>query len=81
MQETKYIQIPQIPKEFWEDEDWAYDNYNELVEKYPDQWISIVDKNVVASGKKRAEVIELAKKIAGKRDFPTIFLEKRIRVY
>lgn len=81
MQGNKYIQMLSISKEFWEDEDWAYDNYNELVEKYPDQWISIIDKNVVASGKRRAEVIELAKKIAGKRDFPTIFLEKKVRVY
>jgi hypothetical protein len=81
MQENEYSPIPLVPKEFWEDEDWAYDNYNELVRKYPDQWVSIVEKHVIAAGDNRAKVIELAKRKAGKKDFPTIFLEKKIRVY
>lgn len=81
MQNNEYPPIPETPKEFWDDEDWAYDNYSELIKNYPDQWVSIVDKHVIATGKNRGEVIELAEKKAGRKNFPTIFVEKGIRVY
>ncbi len=81
MRNNEYPPVPPTPKEFWEDEDWAFDNYNELVKLYPNQWVSIVDKHVVAAGENRGEVIELAKRKAERKDFPTIFVEKGIRVY
>jgi len=81
MQNNEFSPIPSTPKEFWEDEDWAYDNYNDLVKLYPDQWVSIVDKHVVASGKNGTEVIELTERKTGRNEFPVIFVEKGIRVY
>jgi len=81
MQDNEYPPIPSTPKEFWEDEDWAYDNYNDLVKLYPDQWVSIVDRQVIASGKNGTEVIELTERKTGRNEFPVIFVEKGIRVY
>ncbi len=76
-----YATIPSVPKEYWEDRDWAYDNYNKLAKSYPDQWVAIVDKEVVASGKNGTEVITIAKQKTGRKDFPVIFVESGIRVY
>ncbi len=70
-----------IPKEFWEDEDWTYDNYNDLVRMYPDQWVAVVDKKVVAAGKSATEVVELAERKTGRKEFPVVFVEKVVRVY
>ncbi|MCK4613936.1 MAG: hypothetical protein KAU14_03960 [Thermoplasmata archaeon] len=36
------------PKEFWDDMQCGREHYSELVKKYPDKWIAIVDKSVVA---------------------------------
>jgi len=30
--------ISQIPPRFWEDEEWAYENYAELLNLYPNKW-------------------------------------------
>ena len=38
------------PKEFWDDLKWGRKHYGELVRKYPDKWIAIVNKKVVAVG-------------------------------
>ena len=81
MSEEDYPPVPPIPKEFWEDEGWAYDNYNELVRMYPNQWVAIVNKQVVAAGKDGTEVVAMAKQKTGKRNFPVIFVEKGVRVY
>ena len=81
MQDNEYPPIPTTPKEFWDDEDWAYDNYNNLVRKYPNQWVAVVDKQVVAAGKNGTEVIETTRKKTGRKEFPVIFVEKGIRVY
>lgn len=70
-----------IPQEFWDDEDWVYNNYNALVRIYPDQWIAVVDKQVVASGENSLSVIKLAEQKTKRKEFPVIFLEKTFRVY
>jgi len=52
------------PKRFFEDTRWVSENINELVKKYPDQWIAVYDKEVVAAGENLAKV----EKIAGKKE-------------
>jgi hypothetical protein len=81
MQNNEYFPIPPTPKEFWDDEDWVYNNYNDLVRKYPDQWVAVVDKQVIASGRNGAKVRELTERKTGRKEFPVIFVEKGIRVY
>ena len=81
MQNKNYSPISPIPKEFWKDEDWAYDNYDELVRMYPDQWIAVVNKKVVAAGKNASEVVDLAERKTERKEFPVIFMEKTVRVY
>ena len=54
------------PKEFWEDMCWGREHYSDFVEKYPDKWIAIVNKSVVAVGEGIKEIRRIAKKKTGK---------------
>jgi hypothetical protein len=67
-----------IPKEFWEDRKWADENHSELVKKYPNKWVAIVDKKVVAvsDGTGRfGRFLEEAKRKTGRQYIPTIFVD------
>ena len=81
MQSQKHSPALSIPREFWEDEDWIYDNYDDLVRIYPDQWIAVVDKKVIAAGKNAAEVVDLTEQKTSRKEFPVIFVEKTVHVY
>lgn len=68
-------------KEYWEDSDWALEHSSEISQKYPNQWVAIADKKVVAAGKDGSEVEKMATEKIGKREFVIIFAEKGIHVY
>ena len=74
------MEMEKMPDEFWEDKDWAFDNYSEWMQKYPDQWIAIVDKKVVAVGKNIREVERIAQDKTGRKDFPVIYIEGGVRI-
>jgi len=63
-------------EQFWEDMQWGDDNYIELVKKYPDQWVAIVNKKVVASGQSLRDIeIEAERETNKKKErIPTIFV-------
>ena len=70
-----------LPKEFWEDEEWVNENYTELVQKYPDQWIAVYDKEVIVANKYLGEV----EKVVQSKNFPRqcvySYVEGTMRVY
>jgi len=68
-------------KEYWEDSDWALEHSSEISQKYPNQWVAVVNKRVVAAGKVIAEVEKIAEEKTGRKEFPVIFAEKGIHVY
>ncbi len=69
------------PKEFWEDMCWGREHYSDFVEKYPDKWIAIVNKSVVAVGEGIKEIRRIAKKKTGKEHIVTLFVECGDHVY
>ncbi|MEW6203679.1 MAG: DUF5678 domain-containing protein [bacterium] len=69
------------PKEFWEDDKWIDENITELSRQYPNMWIAVVDKRVVASGENLREVIDKARELTGREHIPTHFVEKGVHVY
>lgn len=73
------IQLP--PKEYWEDGKWADENYIELVKKYPNMWVTIVDKKVFLAGSNPNEIINKTESETGRKEFPIIFVEKGVHVY
>ena len=63
-------------EQFWEDMQWGEDNYIELVKKYPDLWVAIVNKKVVASGQSLRNIeLEAERETNKKKELiPTIFV-------
>ena len=63
-------------EQFWGDMQWGEDNYIELVKKYPDQWVAIANKKVVASGESLRDIeIEAERRTNKKKEMiPTIFV-------
>lgn len=74
------VEIEKMPDEFWEDKDWAFDHYSEWMKKYPDQWIAVVDKKVVAAGKDIGKIEKITQEKTGRKHFPVIYVERRIRL-
>ena len=80
--ETEGLQRPPPPpKEYWDDCDWAYDHLSEISQQYPNLWVAVVDKKVIAAGKVIAEVRAAAQHRTGRRSFPVILAERGIHVY
>lgn len=71
------------PKDFWDDLKWGREKYPELVRKYPDKWVAIVDKKIVAVGESIKKIEDEAEKKTGKPKevIPVIFIECGSHVY
>ena len=68
------------PREFWEDQDWGFKHYSDLVKKYPDKWVAIVHKEVIAAGDLEKVEKEAEKKV-GKKHVPVLFVESGSHIY
>lgn len=73
---------PQIPpKAFWQDDDWAHENYQALLSQYPNKWVAILNKTVICANEDLKLVkAYLAKKIK-RRAVPLIHIEDASHVY
>ena len=69
------------PEEFWEDMRWGREHYSELAEKYPDKWVAIVDKAVVAVGDGIKEIRRIARQKTKRDHIVTLFAECGDHVY
>lgn len=83
MQDEKIFPPPPElpPKEYFEDSRWLFSNLSELSKLYPDKWIGVVDKKVVAVGNDIGEVEEQVTRITERKDYPIFFVEGRIYIY
>ncbi len=48
------------PTEYWEDSKWVNEHAAEISRQYPNQWVAVVDKAVIAAGRDGAEVEKMA---------------------
>ncbi len=56
-------------------DDWFRENLLDLVEKYPNQWIAVIDRNVVATSSSRRRAQAEGRRVAGAREFSLYFIE------
>jgi hypothetical protein len=70
-----------ISKEFWDDMKWGREHKSELLDKYINQWVAIVDKKVISAGKDLAKVEEEAKWKTHKKQIPTLFVDSGEHIY
>jgi hypothetical protein len=54
---------------------WVKENYIGLCDEFPNQWIAVMDQNVVASGITKGQVAKLAEAAATGRKFSLYFME------
>ena len=82
MIQSNELKIEETPLSFRKDQEWALENYQKFMKEYPDQWIAIYDKKVVATGKDLTSVEEAAKKVTGlnSEKIPVLYIERRFRV-
>ena len=73
--------VPETSAEYWSDSKWANENFSEIVNEYPDLWVAIVNKKVVASGKIISDVRKKAREKTNRNHFPVFFAEKGVHVY
>jgi hypothetical protein len=69
------------PKEYWVDVRWSEEHYAELVARYPNQWVAIVNGEVISAGNDLGRVVDEARAQTGRKEFPRIFVERGTHVY
>lgn len=55
-----------IEPTFWDNQEWAFQHYAELVHNYSSQWIAVADQRVVSHGPNPTKVEEEASQKTGK---------------
>jgi len=68
-------------KRYYDDRDWAYEHLNDLAKEYPDLWVAVYKRKVVASGKNLAEVKKFGEEKAKDGQCFYLLTEGRIRWY
>jgi hypothetical protein len=56
-------------------DEWFAASVLDLVQKYPNQWIAVLDRNVICTSSSRRRAQAEARRIAGDRDFSLYFIE------
>ena len=56
-------------------DEWFGAHVLELVQKYPNQWIAVVDQTVVCSSASKRRARSEARRLAGGREFSLYFIE------
>ncbi|NIM16522.1 MAG: hypothetical protein GTO45_31300 [Candidatus Aminicenantes bacterium] len=69
-----------LPKRFWEDKEWVFEHYSELLEEYANMWIAVLNKKIIGASSDLGKVEEIKAK-TGKKHIPVIFLEDGSHVY
>ena len=54
---------------------WFKENYLDLVQQYPRQWIAVLHRQVICNAARRPRAEAEARKIAGHREFSLYFVE------
>jgi hypothetical protein len=71
---------PRLSRQFLQDEQWASDHMQELIEKYPNQWVMVYNGEVIAHGEevwlkwRKADELRLGQPLV-------TFIERDVHVY
>lgn len=55
-------------------DEWLKENFFDLVEEHPREWIAVMDKRIIARGATRIEAEDKGRAIAGDNDFSVYFI-------
>jgi hypothetical protein len=80
MQQQNLSPPPRPPQRYWDDSTWGVQNIQMLTEKYPNEWVAIFEKQVVAHHDDLGQVLA-ATQLHGLNNPLIKFIERGIRVY
>ena len=72
---------PPVPKYVLADYRWADSHHNELAKKYPEKWVAVLKKRVVAHGRRADRVLAEAHRQTNRADVALLFIESRLHLY
>lgn len=72
---------PPVPKSVLNDYRWADSHHLELAKKYPEKWVAVVGRRVVAYGKRADRVLAQAHRQTNRADVALLFVESRLHLY
>jgi len=55
-------------------DEWFKQNFYDLIQKYPREWIAVMEQKVIANSPSKSEVVEKADDIAGERGYSLYFI-------
>jgi hypothetical protein len=55
-------------------DEWFKDNYLDLIQEHPREWIAVMDQKIIAISSTEMEVEILANEIAGQKEYSTYFV-------
>ena len=73
--------MQKMPKEFCDDMKCGRDHRSEFLDKYPNQWVAIVNKKVVSHNSNLSKVEEIAKYKTHRKTIPTLFIDTGEHIY
>lgn len=68
-------------KEFWDDVKWEKEHARELARDYKGKWIAIVGKRVVSYGEDLKKVEDEARRLTGRQEVYTTYIEAGAAIY
>lgn len=75
------MKMPKMSKQFWSDLNWARKHHTELLEKYRNLWVAVVNKKVVTAGDNLGKVESIAKAKTGRKSIATMFVDGGEHIY
>ena len=73
--------IPKMPKQFWDDVEWARNHHTEFLKKYRNKWIVVVNKKIISAGNNLDKIEKIAKQKTGKKMVFSMFVDGGEHIY
>ncbi len=71
-----------ISKNYWQDQDWAFEHYPTLVKRYGNRWVAVVNRRVVAASKSSVRAQKQARAKTGRQlPIAVVYVETGRHVY
>lgn len=70
-----------FPEPLQREYDWAFSHYAQLAQRYPNQWVAVANRRVLAGGGNLARVLKQAHEQLDWPHIPHLFVEAGIHFY
>lgn len=61
-------------------DEWFKDNYIDLLQDHPREWIAVIDQKIVAIASNETDIEVMANKIAGDKEYSVYFIAQTAQV-